>query len=529
MEKDQFRDHYLPFVKSGFVRTSDLIKNILESVGNYQSLSETQKAFFFLLHKLFEAGEGSLGPVYSFEGGDNKNQIPAKWAGVVSYLKKEGLISDIVFEPTFYDEPQFIKTQTSSPFDRGLSDGKKPWYVGYGRGDSLFFEESIAKAIGEFLERYPLLLYREKDLIRASMEDLDTNGERYLNIRDLAGASGVQKAMDKRFYFDETSEFFWVKGKSFLDNQDCLMPAQLIFWNYNTIHGNWAEPILKETNTSGASGHYTLKKAILGGIYELIQRDGFLIYWLNKASPPQIDPDSIDYALLKELLEECRRLNFEVHFYNTTTEIGVPSCICSVFDHTGVGPKISLGAGCEIDWDKALLRSLTEAFSVYHWIRREATNEKTGSVALFFNKETTKNQMFDEVRKTLIGQEARIVFWANEKMFDEFQFFTEGKSEPLPEVKSRFLKFSSWEQELENVSQKLKSLGKGYEVFCYQAKHKALDDLSYSSVKIVIPALVPLYLNEKFIPLGAGRLRETPEKLGFIAAKEWNRLPHPFP
>jgi hypothetical protein len=72
-------------------------------------------------------------------------------------------------------------------------------------------------------------------------------------------------------------------------------------------------------------------------------------------------------------------------------------------------------------------------------------------------------------------------------------------------------------------------LGKGYEIFYYQARHKILDDLGYFSVQAIVPALVPLYLREVYAPLGAKRLNEVPEKLGFKPAEKWNPWPHPFP
>jgi len=72
-------------------------------------------------------------------------------------------------------------------------------------------------------------------------------------------------------------------------------------------------------------------------------------------------------------------------------------------------------------------------------------------------------------------------------------------------------------------------LGQGYEISCYQAEHQTLKDLGYFSVKVVVPALVTLYLNEPYAVLGAKRLKEVPWKLGFKPVKKWNPWPHPFP
>jgi len=48
-------------------------------------------------------------------------------------------------------------------------------------------------------------------------------------------------------------------------------------------------------------------------------------------------------------------------------------------------------------------------------------------------------------------------------------------------------------------------------------------------VKAIVPQMVPFYLNETFAPLGAARLREVPQKLGYQSTRSINPWPHPFP
>ena len=71
--------------------------------------------------------------------------------------------------------------------------------------------------------------------------------------------------------------------------------------------------------------------------------------------------------------------------------------------------------------------------------------------------------------------------------------------------------------------------GAGYEPFAYEAKHPLLDELGYASAKVVVPKLLPLYLNEHLATAGAPRLREAMDNLGLPPAAELNPWPHPFP
>jgi len=521
MEQEYYRDYHLPFARTGLIKYSELLEKLFERAGNYKKPGEEQKLLFSLLLKIPEIAENSLGPALALDEQSRDTALPKNWSLIINYLKREKLIVDFYFEPLFHDEPRIFRTGLFSPIDHKVTptDGLKPRHHSYTHGDSLDLEEAISKSVGEFLERFTLLIYQEKDLWRASVDDLQKKGKFFLSPVKLAGFSEEQKVISPQLRINEKSNFLWTEGRSLFCNKAALIPVQLIFWAYNFAHRNWNEPRLGETNTNGAGGHYTLTKAILAGIYELIQRDSFLIYWLNHQAPPRISLETIDYQPLDALLQECQRLGFEINFFNTTTEIGIPSCICCFIDHSGIGPKISLGGGCDLNWDKMLMRSLIEAMGVFHWLRQSVGEGKWLSLA----------ENYVPFQDASIEQLGRLSLWGNEKMFKNFEFFRQGKEESLAEVKKKFPEFSSSERELKYLIKIFKNLGKDYEIFYYQAKHKVLDDLGYASVKVIIPPLVPLYLKEIFAPLGSKRLKEVPPKLGFASAQNWNPWPHPFP
>jgi ribosomal protein S12 methylthiotransferase accessory factor len=519
MEKRQYRDNYLPFAAARLENGCEFLENLLKPAGSYRNLNDSQRALTFLLSKVLKSYQNWLGPLFHLEKGVSNYSIPSKWLPIVNYLLEKGLMKDICFRQVYNDEPKIVKIGTSSVTDiSDLTDGFSHSFNSL--GTSFDVDEALSKAIGEFLERFMFLIYREKDLIRVSLADLKKKGKFHLDIKDLAGFSGKQKENFSRFRFDEQSEFFWAEGKSLIDGKKCLIPAQLIFWNYIFPHKDWQEPVLREPNTNGAGGNFSLKKAILSGLYELIERDGFLIYWLNKKAPPQIDLETIYCEPLKKLIGEYRRLGFEVHFYDTTTDLEIPSCLCSVFDHTGIGSKISVGAGSSFDWDKALLTSLTEAGGGWSWFR---TRKEEGEKWKGLPKD------YEPFRDEKMGQIERLNLWGSEKMFKNFQFFLKGKIQSLITLKTKTPKFSSSDEEMNHLIKKFKSLGKGYEIFYYDAKNKILKDLDYFTVQVIVPALLPLYLRESYAPLGTRRLKEAPGKMGFEPAKEWNPLPHPFP
>ncbi len=126
-----------------------------------------------------------------------------------------------------------------------------------------------------------------------------------------------------------------------------------------------------------------------------------------------------------------------------------------------------------------------------------------------------------------LGQNWRLLIWGNEVMLKEIEFFLKG---PVKKINrdGETIKGDAV-AELKNLVESFEGKGDEYEVFAYRAQHKVLDDLGYSSVKVCVPALIPLYLRENFAPLGANRIKRACEKMGDAPAQEINIIPHPFP
>jgi hypothetical protein len=69
------------------------------------------------------------------------------------------------------------------------------------------------------------------------------------------------------------------------------------------------------------------------------------------------------------------------------------------------------------------------------------------------------------------------------------------------------------------------------DAYYFQARHQALDEVGYASVRVVVPGLVPMYCEDRNAPLGLARLRvEGPPRAEATRGPEaWPPWPHPFP
>lgn len=441
---------------------------------------------------------------------DTQEAVLSSYRAIIADLYERGHIERVSLEYRHDNgAPGFWGLDLLPNVDPGTTDGNPvvKW-IGHAVGQDL--ENVYSRAIGEFFERYCLLFYKQKDLVRSSLSALRKAGKKVLPLEHLAGFSTDQKKRKQQVRWDETSIFPFTQMTRYSTGEKVLAPAQLIFWNYVPIEG---ESFLGEGNTNGAGGMFTKEGALLSGLYELIQRDAFLIFWLNKLAPPRIDPDTVPNEQFQDLLAQSRRYGFNVHVLDTTLDTGIPSSAVVLEDPTGKSSRFCVGGGCELDAGKAIAKSLEEAWGVHYW---------TGMLPPY-----SLAKDYQPFAKG-IGQDERLALWANPEMADAFAFFLAGNERPFSEL-LRMPEFSSNKEELRWAVERVERLGKGYEVYYYLASHQLLSHYSYYSAQVVVLPFIPLYLFERNAPLGAQRLREIPGKFGYRAARELNPFPHPFP
>lgn len=437
--------------------------------------------------------------------------LPA-WQVLLRYLAQQGIIED---EPwlgrSSHDSPKLSSVRF---YLQGL-DRK-----GFSGGSQAFdLETAFSKALGEALERffmYPTKLAHHRVDVRASTAGMKHHKKMFVDPETLSQFSREQREQSKRLQFDETSVFAWTRVSELVSGQRVFVPAQCFSLERFSV-GKEHEPLLREQNTNAAAGGFTLEEALLSALYEAVERDGFLVYWLNTIAPVRLDVSECQDDDFLKLLAQLERYQLEAHFLDTTTDIGIPSCICVLIDRSGAGPGVALGGGCSFHLESMLRSSLLEALSVHGSFHRIGTPRHipgTGDRP-FCDKE--------------IDLHERVRIWKQPEMFPKLDFFLSGEKKPLAEVHPKRKVFSSAGETLEYVKGIFRSFGPGYEIYYYEAKHEVLDTIGYHVVKVLIPELVGMYLYEVNAGLGARRLKSAPQKMGRTSSKQWNPWPHPFP
>ena len=394
-----------------------------------------------------------------------------------------------------------------------------------GTGADFFSEkDALWKAIGEAVERDIWATENNlvKNVLRLPYEKIA--GEA-LNIFKLAGFSEEQKANNPDFHFDKKTIFGWVPAKpltGYTKDDNVFCPAQLInsFYFRKNVTASEKEPLLRRCITTGLATGNFLEEAIVKGILEIIERDAYIISYLNRLSPPVIDFENLSYQdeELEKVYKSFKRYNLEVHLVKLPTDFKVHVISAIIIDKTGKGPAFVIGNSAKFDLKTAILGALSEALLIRFSLKNNWEEKKEKDLGVSEN----------------FGQFDRMIYWARPENFERLTFMTAGENIQLDLVAEGNFFQNGIEKEKEGyykerLTELTKELQEKALEACYvEMTEQGTKKLGIRSVQVVIPELQPIHLEEKYPCLGGKRLQEVPKKLGYTPAENLNKDPHPF-
>lgn len=298
-----------------------------------------------------------------------------------------------------------------------------------------------------------------------------------------------------------------------------LVVKSIIRFTYKKVKRSdlyWGLAETKETKrqvtTSGIAGHFIQKNAILNAWLELIERDSFLVHWLNTISPPKIDIScGVRDKELELLLDSCKKNEIEVHLLDITSDLGVPVCLAIVSknDKAALGAK----AGFSQEWNikKALLEALVVHASMAGMVAKDLPADFT----------PFSDERVDKVRRLESS------FSEHGRQAMTFLFSSE-KSVAIEPQESCTLSVGEQIARLKGIFSQRYSNNRDYDVFVYFFKNKLTHTFNFSVVRVICDALYPMYLSEHFADPSHPRLQEFVKNRGLEKIAKLNSFPHPF-
>lgn len=402
--------------------------------------------------------------------------------GLECILSKTKIISSIKREPFFNDEPKIYDFCTVySAYDCGFKER-----LDTSGGTDINKEWAMFKSLGEAVERH--CLSAQDKGVYSSYKELK---DKAIDIFVFSNLTSEQKndSKFKQFVYTKDDYFSWCDGYNFLNFQKKMIPSQLVYVPYNFSK----EKIIREPISTGAALSTSLGGSVYRGICEIVERDAFMITYLNKIKKELIDLKRSGPELMEISNMSCR-YKLEPIIVDITTDLGIPSMLGLVIDRTGLGPAISVGLSADLDPKVAAIKAIKEAFHSRPWIRKLMIQNK--------------------INRDINTFEGRALYWSDVKMLKNIDFLIKQKKHSLKGC----LKYKTMKAKIIKIMEIFKK--HNLDVFFVDVTTSEVRKCGFCVTKVIIPGLMPLYLDEFYKDVYGNHLRLDKSKI--------NKIPHPF-
>lgn len=232
--------------------------------------------------------------------------------------------------------PPYLYTATLAHFDFLPAPRRARLNAGKGRTAT----EARLSALGEAVERYSAYHWDPSRLWTGLAEPgaiTPVDCVRYSSAQHAAGIQYKQWSSDV--------EITWIRGVELPSNTDVTLPASLVYLVSSLPR---PEDYVAAVTSNGLAAGSNLTRAILGGLYELIERDALMITWMNQLPATEIDlPERGCYAA--SVIRHYRRFEVRVRLFVIATDQPVTVILAVADNPPGEGPARVVGMGCDLD------------------------------------------------------------------------------------------------------------------------------------------------------------------------------------
>lgn len=438
------------------------------------------------------------------------NETPAPFNDRVAEIVSErvGLIRSLTFPRREAGEPNppAVCLAILSNFDYRKANW--PERVALGKGSTEV--EARTGAICKALERYCGCQIDAGRLRRAAFNAL---GEDAIAPPDFVLYSEAQYATKyfphRRWSPDD--QIHWVSGQELPGGVPVLVPATLV---YMTGAPEQNEDFVQTVLSNGMAAAQDLETAVLNGLYELIERDAFLIHWMNRLPAPELEYGA-DCGLAGSIRAHYARFGVELRVFDISTDLLPYVMMAIAQDQTGDGPATLAGLGCHLDAGVALLKA-----------SMDICQARPGHVRRYRESPPRERlKSYSDVRFV----EDHSQFAAIPENLGEFEFLLKnGRQEKLSDLPARTA--GAVRADLARCVASLREAG------CRPVYvDVTTEDVAGCGLKVVrtlATGLQPLHFGYAQERLGGRRLFDVPCRLGLVsdprAEAELNPCPHPL-
>lgn len=369
-----------------------------------------------------------------------------------------------------------------------------------GSGAAFTRDQALWATVGETMERYSASIYDEKEFTIATESELPGPAVDMDDFILFAPPQYADAATPYHAYDPEHSRA-WIEGRDLASGTPVWAPAQMIYLSQGWAPGD----VLGQTVSTGLACHVGEERAVLSGLLELIERDGFASAWLLKWGPPKL---RLDAETRSKLSPQCLK---------ALANPGLPITLCAAPNPFGVFNVFAftehpvlrvgcVGACARLDLAAAVEKAVIEV--LHGWAA--TANARRGNEAIPLRHEIKKPHDHSLYYHHADSWAEMAWFRSSEQSVEAASLQAGPSVETLPELVVRLD-------------------AHGISTSCYDVTTDDVASLGFNVTKVLAPGLQPLLFGLGVVSDDRRRLEVNARFWGLDPGIKLNPEPHPFP
>ncbi|HEU4965616.1 MAG TPA: TOMM precursor leader peptide-binding protein [Bacilli bacterium] len=387
-------------------------------------------------------------------------------------------------------------------------------------GRTLSFADSKLTAILEGLERYGGYNPRGK---RTVVRDTYRRLQQQALDPATVGLHDPKRSRQPGFPFapcHPDRPLNWVWGYSLGQQRPLLVPERLAYYSL----GGEADAFVFETSNGCALGG-SVEEAILHGLFEVVERDAFLLTWYAKLPLPRLELASIPDPQVQVMAAYLHLVTgYDLHLFNATTENGIPSLIAVAQNRTDRGPHLLCASSAHLDPLQAITSATLEVASLIRGLEPTYEANRERALRMLHNSSLVQ------------GMEDHVLLYSLPEAASRFDFLLDRRREGRLFTEE----FPTRQQERQaDLTAELQALLRVFkrlqlDVIAVEQTTPEMRRIGLHAVKVLVPGMLPMTFGHHLVRLeGLERVLRVPMELGYaerpLTRRQLNRDPHPFP
>lgn len=430
-----------------------------------------------------------------------RDSLVSARCGVVRVLER------VPKDPTEPLRPYIVRSELAN--HRFAHERDSEEFTCAGKGTTL--EAATASALGEAVERYSSAYWYPEEVVYARRGDLDGKS---LDPRDLVLYRAEQYDQLPYDPYADTSVLGWVPSRSLVDGSEVYVPALAVFMSYHPV---MAGERLTMVTSNGLAAGPTLLDAVLGGLLEVLERDAFLITWMNRLPTRRVDAATHPDRDVVELWRAYRRRGVDVHLVLLPTDHPAHVFMAVAAQRgDGDGPARVVGLGADLDAARAARKAVLELGQVRPTLRMKSRETKVRDriEALVADPE-----LVDDL-------DDHDLLYCDPRTAAAFDFLLDAPvvAPPWPGPPAR--------PPGDALVHLVESLAPRVDVLSCDLTPPEMAGLGLHTARVIVPGFQPIHFGAREPRLGGERLYTLPFELGLTDApttpESLNPYPHPL-